>query len=173
MLTRREFLATAAMAASLPLAACGQDGSQTEEATDTMTETDATTDATTTTTSTTSEEDSMKTFELEVGERAFTGSFADTEAADELASQLPLSLEMNELSGNEKFCYTDQEFPGEEEVPSELHAGEIWIYSGSCIVLFYKNHANAGYSYKFVGSLDDASGLEEAVGTGSVEITLR
>lgn len=161
MLTRREFLAAAAIVASIPLVGCGSN----EQQVDTIAETEESTS--------TGEEDNVGTFELEVGGSVFSGHFASTEAADELASRLPLTLEMSELAGNEKYNFTGQDFPGDEETPSELHAGEIWIYSGDCIVLFYKDHANPGYSYKFAGSLDDASGLEEAVGTGSVEITLR
>ena len=115
----------------------------------------------------------MGAFELVVGENVFPGHLADTEAGTELASRLPLTLEMAELSGNEKYCYTHEEFPGDEETPGELHAGEIWIYSDTCVVLFYKDHANSGYSYKFAGSLDDATGLGDAVGTDGIEITLR
>lgn len=164
MLTRREFLAAAVMAAGIPLAACGQDASQAAQ-TEEVADTEASAPA--------DEEDIVNTFELEVGGKVFSGSLAETEVGEELASRLPLTLDMSELAGNEKYCFTQEEFPGGEETPSELHAGEIWIYSDDCIVLFYKDHANPGYDYKFAGSLDDASGLEEAVGTGDVQVTIR
>ena len=163
MLTRREFLVVAAMAASLPLAACGSNGQQVDGAAETEAET----------ATPTGEEDDVGTFVLEVGGRVFSGHFAETEAGRELESRLPLTLEAGELSGNEKYAYTNEDFPGDEETPSELHAGEIWIYSGDCIVLFYEDHTNPGYSYKFAGALDDPSGLGEAVGTGSVQIAMR
>jgi hypothetical protein len=119
------------------------------------------------------EGDTVKKFQIEVGGKTFDGTFATTEAAEELASRLPLTLDMSELSGNEKYFETDKDFPGNEEVPSELHAGEVWIYSKDYIVLFYKDHANPGYSYQFAGSLDDPTGLAKAVGSGSVRVTIR
>jgi hypothetical protein len=118
-----------------------------------------------------SEEDTVDTFQIEVNGQTFTGALGTTEAAQEFARRLPLTLDMSELSGNEKYCKTGQDFPGEDEFPSSLHAGEVWIYAGDYVVLFYEDHTNPGYQYQYVGSLDDATGLAEAVGSGSVQVT--
>jgi hypothetical protein len=115
----------------------------------------------------------MNKFQIDVGGKTFEGTFASNETAAELERRLPLTLDMSELAGNEKYDKTGQEFPGSEEFPSELHAGEIWIYSGDYIVLFYKDHENPGYRYQFAGSLDDPTGLAEAVGSGNVQVTMR
>lgn len=119
------------------------------------------------------EGETMGKFQIDVGGTTFEGTFASTEAAAELERRLPLTLNMSDLSGNEKYYKTGQNFPGSDESPSELHAGEIWIYSGDYVVLFYEDHANPGYRYQFVGSLDDPAGLAEAVGSGGIQVTIR
>lgn len=115
----------------------------------------------------------MNKFQLEVGGRTFEGTFGTTEGAQELANRLPLTFDMTDLSGNEKYYKTGQDFPGSDEYPEELHAGEVWIFAGDYIVLFYEDHVNPGYYYQYAGSLDDPTGLADAVGTGNVQVTIR
>lgn len=112
-------------------------------------------------------------FEIEVNGKTFSGLFADTEAAKELKDRLPLTMRMSELSGNEKYCFTGKEFPGKSTQPKFLRSGEVWIYSGDCVVLFYEDHPNPGYSYRYVGALDNTAGLAEAVGSGEVTVSFR
>lgn len=111
-------------------------------------------------------------FELVVGGRRFPGTLAPGEAGAELASRLPLELDMRELGGNEKYCYTGRPFPGEAEVPERVLSGELWAFSGDCLVLFYEDHANEGYEYVYLGSVDDPTGLASALGTGAARVAL-
>ena len=44
------------------------------------------------------------------------------------------------------------------------------LYGNNCVVLFYESFSS-GYSYTRLGSLDDSSGLAEALGAGNAEVT--
>lgn len=106
-----------------------------------------------------------------VGGAAFSATVEDTEAGRELASRLPLTLEMSELGGVEKYSYTGKAFGGEASVPGNIAAGEIMAYSGDCLVLFYATHPNDGYSYVPLARIEDPAGLAEACGSGTVTVT--
>ena len=40
-----------------------------------------------------------------IGDNTFTATIADTETGRAFYNMLPLTLTMNELNGNEKYCY--------------------------------------------------------------------
>lgn len=107
-----------------------------------------------------------------VNGRPFPATFEDSEAGRELAARLPLTLNMNELNGVEKYAYTGTSFGGEASVPATIEPGEIMAYSGDCLVLFYADHPNPGYSYVPLAHIADADGLVEAAGPGSASVTL-
>ena len=44
---------------------------------------------------------------ISVGGQSFTAALADTKAAEEFAAFLPLTMNMSELNGNEKYYYLD------------------------------------------------------------------
>lgn len=107
---------------------------------------------------------------LTVGGQEFTVTLADNESARQLAGLLPLTLDMNELNGNEKFFYLDTELPADPYQPGQISAGDLMLYGDNCLVLFYESFTS-GYSYTRLGSVDDPAGLAEALGTGGVEVT--
>ena len=104
-----------------------------------------------------------------VGGQEFAATLADTSAAREFAALLPLTLRMDELNGNEKFCYTGHQFTTEPYRPGTIREGDILLYGNDCVVLFYETFASS-YSYTRIGSLDSPSGIAEAVGSGSVTV---
>ena len=83
---------------------------------------------------------------------------------------LPLSLDMKELNGNEKYFYLSDSLPTNTENVGTINAGDIMLYGSDCIVLFYETF-NTSYSYTKVGHIDDVTGLTEAVGRGNVTVT--
>ncbi len=111
-----------------------------------------------------------KTMKLKINKKTFTVKLNSGTAATELYSKLPLTLEMNELNGNEKYHYFDSDFHGAEKAYSTIKAGDLMIYSGSCLVLFYDEIKSSPYEYIKIGEITDSSGLNNAVGNGNVTI---
>jgi len=104
-----------------------------------------------------------------VGDKSFTATLADNATGEAFADQLPLTLDMNELNGNEKYYYLNGTLPNSPVNPGTIHAGDIMLYGSSCVVLFYKTFETS-YSYTRIGSIDDPTGLAEAVGSGQVTV---
>lgn len=107
---------------------------------------------------------------LTVGGQTFSATLLDNETARQLAAQFPLTLNMSELNGNEKYFYMDSELPTDSCQPGQINAGDLMLYGNNCLVLFYESFSS-GYSYTRLGSLDDPAGLSEALGSGSAEVT--
>lgn len=107
---------------------------------------------------------------LSVGEQTFSITLLENESARQLAKMLPLTLDMSELNGNEKYFYLDSTLTTDSSQPGQINAGDLMLYGNNCLVLFYESFSS-GYSYTRLGSLDDPTGLSEALGTGSVEVT--
>lgn len=99
----------------------------------------------------------------------YTAHFYDTKAAEEFKAMLPITLNMSELNGNEKYIYMDQDFTTASEKVGSIKKGEIMLYGSSCIVLFYDSF-NTPYSYTRLGYIDDPDRLEKAVSSGSVTV---
>ena len=119
-----------------------------------------------------SEEENMNKIEIIVGSETFTATIYDNEAAKELLKQLPLTVNMSELNGNEKYYYLDGSLPTDSVRPSEIKAGDIMLYSNNCLVLFYESFSTS-YSYTPLGYIDDPAGLAAALGGGSVQVTFQ
>lgn len=91
-------------------------------------------------------------------------------AAESLYARLPLTLDMRELNGNEKYFYADFTLPVSSFRPGRIEAGDIMLYGNDCIVLFYESFSTS-YSYTRIGRVSDAGGLAAALGEGNVMVT--
>ena len=112
----------------------------------------------------------MKTITVTVNGKTFRATLADTDAAREFCDMLPLTLGMDELNGNEKYFYLDESLTRDASVPASIRTGDLMLYGSSCVVLFYKDFSTS-YSYTSLGHIEDASGLADALGRGSVTVT--
>ena len=116
---------------------------------------------------TTPQEQSM-TITITVGSQVFKADIEDTETGKAFIAKLPLTLDMCELNQNEKYCY-GVSLPRDDKYYDSIAAGDLMLYSGNCIVLFYDRAG--GYSYTRIGTLTGTEGLKEALGTGSVRVS--
>lgn len=96
---------------------------------------------------------------ISVGGQGFTAILADTKSAEEFAALLPLTMNMSELNGNEKYYYLNETLTTDSEVPDMIHTGDIMLFGSSCIVLFYEDFSTS-YSYTPIAHIENTNGLE-------------
>ena len=116
------------------------------------------------------EGDFLMKAEVTVNGQKFSASLAENETARAFAAKLPLTLEMRELNGNEKYFYLQEDLPAQAARPGRIEAGDIMLYGSSCIVLYYESFSTS-YSYTRIGKIDDAAGLATAAGTAALRVT--
>ena len=100
----------------------------------------------------------------------FTIVLEDNETAASFVEMLPLTVSMSELNGNEKYYYLPEELSRDDIRPGTIHAGDIMLYGGDCLVVFYETFRTS-YGYTPVGHISDTEGLAEALGDGRVEVS--
>ena len=112
---------------------------------------------------------SVKNIVLTVSGTTFEATLGNTKAAQEFAAMLPLSLNMQELNGNEKYYNLSQRLTTDSQKPGTIHAGDIMLYGRDCIVVFYETFQTS-YSYTPIGHITDPARLKETLGTGNITI---
>lgn len=113
----------------------------------------------------------MHTFYLTVEGVTFPATFADNQGAEALADLLtdgPLTLSLEDYGGFEKVGSLGQSLPTSNTHIS-TQSGDIMLYQGNQIVLFYGSNA---WSYTRLGQVTDLTGWQEALGHGDVTVTL-
>ena len=106
-----------------------------------------------------------------VNGKTCTAVLEANESARAFAERLPLSVNMTELNGNDKYCRLPERLPSDDSRPKEIHTGDLMLYGGDCVVLFYKDFPTS-YSYTRLGRIENPSGLAEALGSGNIHVTL-
>jgi hypothetical protein len=106
---------------------------------------------------------------MTVGERRFAITLADTDAARALAAQLPLTLDMAELNGNEKHADLSQAFPTDASRPGTIQNGDLMLYGSNTVVVFYETFRSS-YSYTRLGRVEDPSDLSRVLGRRSSRV---
>lgn len=106
---------------------------------------------------------------MTIGERRFAVTLADTAAARAFAAQLPLTLRMDELNGNEKHATLPKALPSHGSRPGTLRNGDLTLYGTDTLVVFYVSFESP-YSYTRIGRLEDPSGLPRAVGPRDIQV---
>ncbi len=108
--------------------------------------------------------------EITVNGKIFPAELYDHETTWALMDQMPLSVEMSELNGNEKYVTLSEHLPTDSQPLSQIHAGDLMLYGSDCLVLFYESFATS-YSYTPLGRVEDPAGLSEALGSGAVQVS--
>lgn len=115
------------------------------------------------------EEDKKMNMTIKIGENTFNCTLYENETTLALIDQLPLSIMMDELNGNEKYYYLQNDLPANASRPNEIHAGELMLFGTDCLVLFYENFTSS-YSYTPIGYVTEADQLVDVLGNGTVQI---
>lgn len=116
-------------------------------------------------------EKKMKTLNITIGSTTFNAKLEDNDTAKALMAQLPLTVNLSELNGNEKFIYLPGNLSSNESSnPGTINEGDIMLYGKNCLVLFYKTFKTS-YSYVKLGHISNTEGLAKALGSGDVRVT--
>lgn len=113
----------------------------------------------------------MITMNITVSNTTFTATLEDNDTAKALVKQLPLTVDMSELNGNEKYNYLSSNLRADtSSSPGTINEGDLMLYGNNCLVLFYKTF-NTSYSYVRLGHIDNTTGLAKAIGSDNVKVT--
>ena len=107
---------------------------------------------------------------LKIGNSTFSVTLYDNATVTAFKSLLPLTVNMVELNGNEKYADLSRKLPTNASNPGTIRNGDLMLYGSSTLVLFYKTFPTS-YSYTKLGRIDDVTGLVAALGSGNVTVT--
>jgi hypothetical protein len=107
---------------------------------------------------------------MTVGERRFAITLTDNEAARAFAAQLPLTLDMPDLNGNEKHAKLPKALAQRAMKPGTIHAGDLMLWGADTLVVFYLTFESP-YAYTRLGAIEDPGALAEALGSGTAKLT--
>ena len=118
-------------------------------------------------------EETMNTIRLFIGEEELPVKWEDNESVDalrELVKGQPLRVQMSMYGGFEQVGALGTDLP-RNDVQTTTSAGDIVLYSGNQIVMFYGSNS---WAYTRLGKVTDMSADEmaELLGNGDVMITL-
>lgn len=115
-------------------------------------------------------EEESRNMKVQVGDSVFTATLEENEAVNalvEMMEEAPVVIEMSDYSGFEKVGPLGTSLPTSNS-QTTTQAGDIVLYNGNQIVIFYGSNA---WSYTRLGHIDDLTGWEEALGSGAVTVT--
>lgn len=116
------------------------------------------------------EDKGMQQFIVRINGMDFNAKLYKTDAAREFYGQLPLTVNMSELNGNEKYYYMDNTFTEDKENTGLIHEGDIMLYGDNCLVLFYDTFKTS-YTYTKIGYIENPEGLAKEAGSGNVKVS--
>ena len=102
-----------------------------------------------------------------IGDISFTATLEDNAATSELIEMMreaPITISMNDYSGFEKVGPLGRSLTTDNH-QTTTSAGDIVLYSGNQIVMFYGSNS---WSYTRIGKIDDLTGWKDALGSGSI-----
>lgn len=115
------------------------------------------------------DENKQISMKMIVGEYTFDVEYTESSTAEAFKKILPVTLKMEELNGNEKYCYIDSSLPTASSNPGTINAGDIMLFGSNCVVVFYETFKTS-YSYTRIGKVKDASHLKTALGSAAVSV---
>ena len=107
---------------------------------------------------------------ITIGTKAFKVTLENNPTVTKLKTLFPITLNMTELNGNEKYFHLSTRLPTNASNPGAIQSGDLMLYGNNSLVLFYKAFETT-YTYTRLGRIDDPSGLSAVVGKGDVSVT--
>lgn len=113
------------------------------------------------------ENQAMPKLNITVNGRSFSATMEDNAASHALLDMLPLTISMNDYSSFEKVGSLGASLPT-SNAQTTTHAGDVVLYNGNQIVIFYGSNS---WSYTRLAHVDDLTGWADALGSGDVTVT--
>ena len=111
-----------------------------------------------------------KKMKITIGSAVFIATLDNNATTKDFKAMLPLTINMNELNGNEKFFDLLNDLPTNATKPATIQNGDLMLYGSKTLVLFYKTFSTS-YSYTRIGRIENPSGLTAALGSGNATVT--
>jgi hypothetical protein len=106
---------------------------------------------------------------ITIGTNAFTATLYDNATTTAFKTKLPMTINMNELNGNEKYFDLPDHLPANASNPGSIQTGDLMLYGSNTLVLFYKSFSTS-YNYSRIARVDNPSGLTTALGSGNFTV---
>jgi hypothetical protein len=106
---------------------------------------------------------------MTVGERRFSITLADNDSARAFATQLPLTIDMPDLNGNEKHAKLAAPLPTKAVKPGTIRAGDLMLWGADTLVVFYLTF-DSPYPYSRLGTIEDPGELARILGRGTAKV---
>ena len=113
------------------------------------------------------EEHTVMKMNVQIGDRTFAATLEDNDAVREfvdLMKDSPVTIAMRDYSGFEKVGPLGKRLSADDRQTTTA-AGDIVLYNGDQIVLFYGSNS---WSYTRIGRIDDLTGWADALGSGDI-----
>lgn len=104
---------------------------------------------------------------VQIGDYNFTATLEKNAAVQEfveMMNEAPVIIQMDDYSGFEKVGSLGRSLTTSNSQTTTV-AGDIVLYNGSNIVMFYGSNS---WSYTRIGKIDDLNDWEKALGSGSI-----
>ncbi|MBC8988061.1 hypothetical protein H9X96_20085 [Pedobacter sp. N36a] len=106
---------------------------------------------------------------VQVGSKTFIATLSDNSSAKAFMNMLPMTINLAELNGNEKYFDLSKSLPTNSANPGTIQNGDLMLYGSRTLVLFYKSFSTS-YSYTRIGRIDHILGFAEALGAREVGV---
>ena len=104
-----------------------------------------------------------------IGDASFSVALEDNVTVKNFIAQLPLTVVMSELNGNEKYFDLPVGLSTAPADPGTINTGDLMLYGSATVVLFYKTFSTP-YSYTRLGRIENTLELANVLGSGSVQV---
>lgn len=106
---------------------------------------------------------------MSIGDRRFAIVLANNDTARNFAAMMPLTIDMAELNGNEKYADLPSALPVDASRPGTIRNGDLMLYGSRTLVIFYRTFEST-YAYTRLGQVEDPAELAATLGRGGIRI---
>ena len=117
-------------------------------------------------------EDAIKYIEINIEDLTYEAVLQDNASVKEFINQLPMTVTMKELNGNEKYFYLEKGITKNSSKIDKIHTGDLMLFGSDCLVLFYEDFTTS-YSYTPLGYVENPDSLKDALKNGNVNVSFR